>query len=976
MIFVCHRRSDADPFVDRLASALEGRFGHEASFADIRHLQPGDQWAEELDQALAIAKVVLVVIGTKWDQLRFHDGRYRGFPRLHDPSDVVRREILASLARGRDVRLVPVLVDRDVLPNRDWLKNFGLQDLHRFQAIFVRSESLDSDIEYLLEELGRINGPAATPSRAQQDSPKVWIPHAGHVLQRAPHFEGRYDLRKELTQWAMSTATSCRVHGIVAPGGTGKTAVVEWVLRQVAVNPAAGVFVWSFYASQHTEAFIRSAIEYFGEGSVDGSAPPTLEMLQTLLSGHHPHLLILDGMELVQAERPGRVHGSFQDSLLRRLLRWIAAGIGTGSRALITTRFPLVDLGDWLGTSVKEIRLEDISVRVGIQVLRAWGVIGTESELREVLVPLQDPRTDRVHALTTAVIGSYVGKMWGGDPSKAPTLSKGFLAQDTQGNKLTKVLTSYADALSPLDRDILSRLSMFPHGIGVRLLEQLAKSGGEVAGSLVGADSLQLRDALAKLRHLGLVFQAGTATDSTYTAHPFLRYYFSQIHGLEDPTSVPEEVRRLMALELDRRPSTRPWSSEELDRYESLIEATLLAGDIGGAYQLYASRLGGFRHVGWKLGAYSRGDRVASRIQEANEGSHPGKGLGAGEEAQLLEDCGAFSAELGNLSRALELFELQRTRAEDNGIPRALRRGSLNVCDVLAQRGEWASLQDIARSVMARSASSDARDDREIALVSLGSSWFWMGEVARADDLFEEAEAIEERELYSRRGVALLDSLLATGHWDIAEARCKANLEYCKERGWLDDVALCESVMGWCTLRRDAVTASTHLGLARQYANRTGHTETSLRCYQLASAVARQGVRLKDAVFEGRNGIELAKSCGMHRWELALRLELARTYRTLGKFEEGVEEGLFVQSAAEDPAAGDCWMSLIALHLVGSCNVEMGRTMEGERQRNLAIARLKQILPKGALERRRRKFGGSANRDHGSDIGLLELLGE
>jgi hypothetical protein len=71
-----------------------------------------------------------------------------------------------------------------------------------------------------------------------------------------------------------------------------------------------------------------------------------LHHLQQTLEDGRPHVLVLDGIELVQEARDGgaqRPRGILTDPLLKRLLRAVAAGLGN-ARAIITSRFPLRDM--------------------------------------------------------------------------------------------------------------------------------------------------------------------------------------------------------------------------------------------------------------------------------------------------------------------------------------------------------------------------------------------------------------------------------------------------------------------------------------------------------------------------------------------------------------------------------------------------------------------------------------------------------
>lgn len=54
-----------------------------------------------------------------------------------------------------------------------------------------------------------------------------------------------------------------------------------------------------------------------------------------------------------------------------------------------------------------------------------------------------------------------------------------------------------------------------------------------------------------------------------------------------------------------------------LELLEDYLEQTLLEGDIQEAANIYALQLGGYRHLGWRLGDYERGERLTSLLVEA-----------------------------------------------------------------------------------------------------------------------------------------------------------------------------------------------------------------------------------------------------------------------------------------------------------------------------------------------------------------------
>jgi hypothetical protein len=188
------------------------------------------------------------------------------------------------------------------------------------------------------------------PARA---AARAWQPLFCHALQPAQHFRGRHRQLSELTEWLESPVTPDRVLSLVAAGGTGKTALANKAISQARFSGRAGVFVWSFYEDARTDAFLSAAYGYF-TGEHNEPVVGMLERMQIALSGDLPHILILDGLELIQSEGGTHPRGAIEDMMLKRLLRSLAGGVG-GARALVTSRFPLVDLENMTGVGHRVI---------------------------------------------------------------------------------------------------------------------------------------------------------------------------------------------------------------------------------------------------------------------------------------------------------------------------------------------------------------------------------------------------------------------------------------------------------------------------------------------------------------------------------------------------------------------------------------------------------------------------------------------
>ena len=127
-IFISYRRDDTAGRAGRLFDLLATRFGARNVFQDVTAIEPGTDFTQRVDEAIAQCDATLVVIGSDWLSMSGPDGTRR----LDEPDDYVRREVGAALAAG--VRVVPVLVDRAELPTPEDLPE-ALRPLAQRQAV-------------------------------------------------------------------------------------------------------------------------------------------------------------------------------------------------------------------------------------------------------------------------------------------------------------------------------------------------------------------------------------------------------------------------------------------------------------------------------------------------------------------------------------------------------------------------------------------------------------------------------------------------------------------------------------------------------------------------------------------------------------------------------------------------------------------------------------------------------------------------
>lgn len=139
-VFISYRRSSSSWTAQRLYTDLSRELGADQVFVDVDTLQPGSHWPSDVTDALRAASTVLVLIDPEWVDAR----------RLHDPGDVVRKEIELAMSCRR--KLIPVLVDGASMPAREALPN-SLAQLLSYQSVTLGFPSFDADVDALVRSI-------------------------------------------------------------------------------------------------------------------------------------------------------------------------------------------------------------------------------------------------------------------------------------------------------------------------------------------------------------------------------------------------------------------------------------------------------------------------------------------------------------------------------------------------------------------------------------------------------------------------------------------------------------------------------------------------------------------------------------------------------------------------------------------------------------------------------------------------------
>lgn len=758
-----------------------------------------------------------------------------------------------------------------------------------------------------------------------------------HALQPAPYFAGRDQLVSKLSTWVDDIASPDRLWALVAAGGTGKTAIAEQVvaglLRRERAAGAGNVLVWSFYERPDADAFFRECAQLFLQEPDDAPAGGRLERLQRGLRDGRPHLVVLDGLERVQAEAgPGRSRGELEDHQLKLLLQAIAAGLGR-TRALVTSRFALTDLRDWEHRGLVLTELDDLPEKAARQVLRGWGVQGADEQLDEVANQVGR------HALSVAVIGSYLRHFEQGRVEAAAGLNLHATAgDDPKAAKLARVLGFYAQRLPADERELLARLSVFPRGITLELLGMLVDAGGAVAGALVNAKPALVK-LLTRLVERGLAFRYETRDRSlTWTAHPFVRQSFAEL--LACPAeSVFDAVAGGLSVGLEERPKNKPRSAELLDRYEQWVEATRLAGRVGEAFDLYWFGLGAYVTLAKTLGDYARGYRILQGFLPASgEFAGFGAGLPERERGLGINDLGMFARQLGRLTKAEALHHESTRLARRTADPTEISVGLQN-CSMLAHDlGQLTSLLDLAQQALAEAQRAQSEEQRLYAVSYRALAHHRLGQMdaARAD--FVAATALENQPmLYSRRGMHHAHHLLEGGLFVECREVINAGLTISRNEGWNDEVPGWQVLLARLALAEGG-SVDQHLASIRGWTASTGDMEWIIEAHGIAARDALVRGDLRAGLAEADDGLRLATQCGYRLKAIELGVTLSAIHLAwpdTGTAEAAARQALDLAIA---PDCCDAWGEADAAHAWGLAFAAQGRPEQARRAFEQALA--------------------------------------
>ncbi|MEZ5402784.1 MAG: hypothetical protein R2729_24120 [Bryobacteraceae bacterium] len=560
---------------------------------------------------------------------------------------------------------------------------------------------------------------------------------------------------------------------IIAPGGTGKTALVDkWFRRHLG---EATVFGWSFYSQGTAENRQTSSDPFFDEivrwfpipvpegASVFGKAAAVARRLR-----EERVLLILDGVEPLQEP-----NGELRDKPLHALFQELRAH--NAGMVLCSTRVRLTDVPD--GDAAKSRDLDNLAPADGAQYLRALGVEGSLAELEEA------SREYGNHALALTLLGTYIADQ-GGSITARHEIRALPLPEDRQGRHARRVMQRYFELFHGK-----------PEGALLRALGYFDRPAEPDALRLVLPHGRVDRKALRVLHKARLILTADP--ESAIDCHPLVREHFAAVMRETAEAEFRAGHSRLYE-HYAKRGKRLPDTREEMKPLFYAIYHGCQAGRHAEVRrEVYRDRVlrgRGFYLVN-KLGAFGTDLSLLANFF-ADPWSCPVAGLSAADQSWLIGQAGFALRAVGRLADAVEPIRVSAGTAVACEDWKNAARGYSNLSELLLTLGRVPDAVVAARQSVELSDISGDAEERTLNRAALADALHDSGDLAGAAALFVEAEKIQAEVqpqysiLYSFQGYKCCDLLLARGEADEARRRATQTLQWAEQLGSLLDIAL------------------------------------------------------------------------------------------------------------------------------------------------------------------------------------------
>ncbi|NQZ10797.1 MAG: ATP-binding protein, partial [Algicola sp.] len=383
---------------------------------------------------------------------------------------------------------------------------------------------------------------------------------------------------KEIEQLNQAWAnTNTRVVSFIAWGGVGKSSLINHWLSHMSDQGFKGaerVFAHSFYSQgtsdqRHVSAehFLNQAFKFLKYKDEKPPSPHDQGLLLAELFSQRKTLLILDGLEPMQYP-PGDLEGRLKDQSLAALLKNLAYNLN--GLCVVTSRVPVFELRP---TNSPSYELEQLSVEAGIQVLKNNKVTGPKAEMIKAVNEVEG------HALTLALLGSYLKTVYGGDIGKRDQMTA-LAGRHNHGSHAKKVMQSYHVWLATQngpELDILYILGLFDRAADKEAIHVLKAAAIEgVSDRIQNLSHEDWAFAVENLVELRLILKPDDS--QMLDCHPLVREYFTEQLKAQNPEGYHAAHARLYNYYKNLPEKELPDTLEEMAPLFTAVAHGCLAG--------------------------------------------------------------------------------------------------------------------------------------------------------------------------------------------------------------------------------------------------------------------------------------------------------------------------------------------------------------------------------------------------------------
>ncbi|MCJ8269052.1 MAG: toll/interleukin-1 receptor domain-containing protein, partial [Psychrosphaera sp.] len=618
-----------------------------------------------------------------------------------------------------------------------------------------------------------------------------------------------------------------RIISFIAWGGVGKSSLINTWLNDMRDNGFKGaerVFAHSFYSQgtsdqRHvsSEHFINMAFRFLRYKGERPSSPHEQGLLLADLFSQRKTLLILDGLEPMQYP-PGDLQGRLKDQSLSALLKNLAYKLN--GLCVITSRVPVFELES---CNCPSFELERLSVEAGIQVLENNQVTGPKTEMEKAVDEVEG------HALTLALLGSYLKTVYQGDIRKRDQMPA-YTGKHKQGRHAKNVMASYHGWLKTQDGpelDILHILGLFDRAATQDAIDVL-KAAPPIEGISERVQDLSLEDwafAVENLTDLNLILQPDQT--QALDCHPLVREYFTEQLKTENLDGYQAAHARLYEYYKNLPEKELPDTLEELEPLFTAVAHGCLAGlHQQAAEEVYWPKVirGDENYILKILGGFGT-DLACLACFFDSTWNVPAAGLTDDARASTFSRASFCLRGLGRLREAVEpiLASAAMRKRQQDWENTATNASSTS--ELYLSLGNLIQATEYGEQSVIYAERSEDDYNKVLNRTTWADVFFQSGNQKKAKALFMEAEAIQQKcqpeydSLYSLLGFRFCTLLLDLGKVDKVIQRTEKTLGWAKSNGDLLSIALDQLSLGKAHFQKTLMQNSAEFEQAKMYLN-------------------------------------------------------------------------------------------------------------------------------------------------------------